>query len=152
VAIAIETPEQWRALKAVAPLDAFRSAEFDSADARFHVRDAIDDVLRTWCAGQDAFELSRYLKDLGVPASTVLYPTDLYEDPQLTHRGFFPIMNHSVMGPTPYDGLMTKFSDAPAGPHTAGPALGEHTDYVLRDILHVDEEEIMLAAVGGALS
>ncbi len=152
IAIAIETPKQWRALKAAAPLDAFRSAEFDSAQARFNVRDAIDDVLRGWCSGQDAFALSRHLKASGVPASVVLFPTDLFEDPQLIHRKFFPVMNHAVMGPTPYDGLMTKFSDAPAGPHTAGPCLGEHTEYVLREILHIDESAIAMAAAGGALT
>ncbi len=152
IAIAIETEAQWRALRAVAHLDAFRSAEFDSTAARMNVRDAIDDAIRTWCAGQDAFTLSRQLKEAGVPASPVLYPADLYEDPQLAERGFFPILEHGVMGPTPYDGLMTIFSDAPAGPHSAGPCLGQHTEYVLREILGVDDEAIAMAAAVGALS
>lgn len=152
VAIAIETEAHWRALKSVAPLDAFRSAEFDSVAARFNVGDAIDDALRAWCADKEPFAFARQLKQAGVPASVVQYPTDLYQDAQLEHRGFFPILDHGVMGPTPYDGLMTRFSDAPAGPHKAGPCLGEHTEYVLREILGIDDETIALAAAGGALT
>ena len=67
----------------------------------------------------------------GVPAALVEWPSDLYEDPQLSHRGFFVTLNHSVMGPTPYDGLVTKFSGGTARLRRAAPAIGEHTHYVL---------------------
>ncbi len=152
VAIAIETTEQWQALKKVAPLDQFRTAEFDSTRARRNVENAVDQALSEWCAGQDAFELARKLKDSGVPASVVYYPSDLYSDPQLVHRGFFKTLMHSEMGPTPYDGLISTFSDAPHGPHAAAPCLGEHTDHVLREILKVDDMEIAEAAAAGALN
>ena len=82
----------------------------------------------------------------------VEWPSDLYEDPQLSHRGFFVTLNHSIMGPTPYDGLVTKFSDGTARLRRAAPAIGEHTHYVLSEILDRPDEEITEGAGRGGVA
>lgn len=152
VAISCETEAQWQALKAVAPLQAFSGPEFGSYAARFEARDAIDAAIRGWTAEKEPFAFAQELKNAGVPASVVLYPSDLYSDAQLEHRKFFKTLEHAEMGPTPYDGLVTRFSDAPAGPHSAAPCLGQHSDMVLRELLAVDDDTIVMAAAGGALT
>ena len=98
-----------------------------------------------------AFETER-LRAAGVPASVVLRPTDLYEDPQLATRRFFVTLDHSVMGPTPYDGPATIFSETPAVLRKAAPALGEDTHEVLRDLLGLTPGEIADYAAAGALA
>ncbi|MGE3074704.1 MAG: CaiB/BaiF CoA transferase family protein [Dehalococcoidia bacterium] len=151
IAIACETAEQWRNLLAVAPLSAFADASFDRLEARL-ARDAeIDAVLEAWCADQDAHELAARLKAAGVPASLVERPSDLYEDAQLKHRDFFKVCNHTEMGPTPYDGPVTLFSETPPA-YTAAPCLGEHTEYVLTEILGLTHEQIVGYVEAGAIT
>ncbi len=150
VAIACETVAQWQALRSVAPLDAFAGHEFDALAARLASDTAIDAALVAWCADQEPFGLVERLKAAGVPAAVVLRPTDLYSDAQLAHRGFFVTCEHPVMGPTPYDGPATVFSETPAQ-LSAAPALGQHTDYVLRDLLGYTDAEVADLRARGAV-
>ena len=39
------------------------------------------------------------------PAGVVQNQSDLWNDPQLAHRGFFQWLDHTECGPMPYDGL-----------------------------------------------
>lgn len=152
VAVAVETAEQWDALREVAPLQEFAAPAFRELHAREHAREAIDARLRAWCQEQDAFLLAERLRAAGVPASPVMRPSDLYADPQLAHRGFFVTVDHAVMGPTRCDGPATRFSRTPARLRRAGPTLGGHTEEVLRDLLGLSEEEITELAIGGVLT
>lgn len=153
VAIAVESAEQWRALRhELSGLAAFEGAKFDGLDARRAEQTAIDRAISEWCADRDPAAIAAQLCAAGVPASAVLRPSDLYEDAQLTHRGFFVTLDHSVMGPTPYDGPVTHFSETPSKLHKPGPALGEHTQYVLRELLGHSPETIAAHAAAGALS
>ncbi|MCA9855192.1 MAG: CoA transferase, partial [Dehalococcoidia bacterium] len=79
-------------------------------------------------------------------------PTDLYEDAQLAHRGFFVTLEHSNMGPTPYDGPVTHFSDTPAILRKAAPCLGEDSHAILTGILGYSEDDVARFAEAGALT
>ncbi|MGK2965131.1 MAG: CaiB/BaiF CoA transferase family protein [Tepidiformaceae bacterium] len=153
VALGCETPAQWRALRgAVAPLAPFGDASFDDLAVRQANADVIDAALRPWFADKDPWKVTADLQAAGVPISVVEFPSDLYEDPQLIHRGFFVTLDHAKMGPTPYDGLVSKFSGMPVGPLGPGPALGQHTDMVLSEILGLSEDEVVELAVAGVLA
>ena len=152
IAIACETAEQWRALRDLAGLEGFGGTELDSFEGRRAARERIDEALRAWCAGEDGHALAAWLKAAGVPASAVLRPSDLYADAQLAHRGFFVTMEHPVMGPTPYDGLATIFSETPGVLSKAAPLLGEDTHYVLTELLGVSADELAEFAAAGALT
>ncbi len=151
VAIATETAEQWQALREAAGLENWSGSEYDDLSARMAVKADIEAAIAAWCAPQTVDAVVDCLTAAGVPAAMVEWPSDLYEDPQLAHRGFFVTLNHSVMGPTPYDGLVTKFSGGTARLRRAAPAIGEHTHYVLSEILSAPDEEITEALVAGAL-
>ncbi|MDE2892807.1 MAG: CoA transferase [Chloroflexota bacterium] len=151
VAIATETAEQWHALRDAAGLENWSGSEYDDLSTRIAAKAEIEAAVAEWCAPQTADAVVGVLIAAGVPASIVEWPSDLYEDPQLTHRDFFVTLDHSVMGPTPYDGLVTRFSDGTARLRRAAPAIGEHTHYVLSEILSVPEDEIADALVAGAL-
>jgi benzylsuccinate CoA-transferase BbsF subunit len=84
--------------------------------------------------------------------SVAQFATDLYQDPQVAHRGFFVTLNHTVMGPTPYDGLITRFSAKQEMLHKAAPIMGEDTVHVLTEFLGMSADEIEVAAIAGALS
>lgn len=152
VAIACETVEQWHGLRSALGLKGFEGAEYETYAGRLPVRRELDAVIAAWCATRDAFAIADELTAAGVPASAVLRPTDLYADPQLLHRQFFRTLEHGEMGPTPYDGLVTRFSDAPTGPHRAAPCLGQHTMWVLEEVLGLEAQEIAELAAAGVLS
>ena len=105
-------------------------------------------MLREWLQHRDGGLATEILLKAGVPASMVSRPSDLYEDPQLSHRRFFESFEHSRMGLTPYDGFVTRFSAIPSGPRTAAPCLGEHTDFVLTELLGMSAADV--AAYRGA--
>ncbi|MDP6606543.1 MAG: CoA transferase [Dehalococcoidia bacterium] len=153
VAIDVQTAEQWHALiEAVPSLYPFDDEQFDSLAARRVQRPQLDVALRQWCAGRDAWEVAEELRAFGVPAAALARPSDLYEDPQLSHRGFFVTLDHSVMGPTPYDGPVTHFSETPARLRKAAPTLGEDTHYVLEQLLGLSGDEISRHAAAGVLT
>ena len=110
---ACRTASQWDgALRSGAVPASLRS--LTDLQERIDRRDAIEIELARWCADHDAFELTERLQRAGVPSHPVSRPTDLFEDAQLQHRGFFVTLDHPVMGPTPYDGPVTRFSRTPA--------------------------------------
>lgn len=150
VALAVETAAQWRGLRSLAPLEAFGDPCYDALEARRARAAEIEAALRGWCLDWEPFELAEALAAAGVPAHPVLRPSDLYADPQLSHRGFFVALEHREMGSIPYDGLVTRFSATPARLAPA-PCLGQHTEHVLRDLLGLGEAEIAACADAGAL-
>ena len=152
IAIEVQTAQQWRALLALGALPAFAEPRYEAASERLAAREEIEPALAAWCEGRDPWRLAETLRAAGVPASVVQRPSDLYEDEQLAHRGFFVTLDHSVMGPTPYDGLATHFSETPAVLRKAAPALGEDTQYVLEELLGMDVAEIAAAAAAEALT
>jgi crotonobetainyl-CoA:carnitine CoA-transferase CaiB-like acyl-CoA transferase len=152
IAIAVETPAQWQALRAVAPLDDFAAPELADLQARLACRAELDNALRAWCCGQEPFVLAERLKRAGVPASVVLRLSDLYTDPQLAHRDFFVTFDHPELGPVPVTNLATRFSATPGRPRSAGPCIGQHTWYVLHEILGMAPDEIAALSAAGVLS
>ncbi|TAJ18770.1 MAG: CoA transferase [Dehalococcoidia bacterium] len=153
VAVSIETTAHWRALLAAVPsLEVFGGVAFDSLDARRAVAADIDARLAEWAATLPAPEVEARLVNAGVPASMVQRMTDLHADPQLRERRFFVPLEHRVMGVMPYDGLATRFSAKRQPMHRAGPVIGEHTEWVLRDLLGLSDDQIAEAAAADALT
>ena len=151
IAIATETTAQWRALCEAAGLSVWSGPEWDDLNTRINAKAEIEAALAEWCLPQTPDAVIDCLSAVGVPVALVEWPSDLYTDPQLSHRNFFVTLDHSVMGPTPYDGLVTQFSGGTARLRKAAPALGEDTHYVLSEILGASDEDIFAAVAAGAL-
>ncbi len=151
LAVAVETPEQWSGLREVVPGLA-AEAGLEALAGRIARKDEIEAPLAVWCAEQDAFEAARQLRDAGVPAYAVLRARDLRGDPQLSARGFYVELDHPVIGRAPFDGAVTLFSQTPARPTHAGPAIGQHSQHVLRDILGYADDQISELAAAGVLT
>ena len=90
-------------------------------------RDAIHHSIAAWTATMSALDIETLLQSHGVPAHQVLWPSQLYQDPQLIHRAFFQELDHPEIGKADYDGHVTRFSRTPPELRTAGPMLGEHS-------------------------
>ena len=110
----------------------------------------LEAALAAWCEPRDAFDAADTLRRQGVPAHVVARPSDLYEDEQLAHRGFFVTLNHPVMGPTPYDGPATIYSRTPPRLRSPAPCLGQHNREVMGGVLGVDAAEYERLRAAGA--
>ena len=150
-AIAVETDEQWQALRAFLGHPAWAAdPALDSAEGRVAHRSRIDAELGAVTARHDARRLMLDLQAAGVPAGMVERSSDHLEDPQLAHRRFFRRLDHPEMGEVPYEGHQFAVSGYDNGPRRPAPCLGEHTYEVLTDILGLDDDEVAEVLASGA--
>jgi len=81
------------------------------------------------------------LQAAGVAAGVVQNARDMCSDPQLAARGHYRNVAHAETGETRYDGPPFTLSECPLEVRPA-PLLGEHNDYVFRDLLGLADDEM----------
>ena len=91
------------------------------------------------------------LQSAGVPAGTVNDCRDLFNDAQLQHRRHFQWLDHSEIGPYATDRSEMNFSVSPGSLDIPAPLLGEHTLYVLKDLIGLTDEEYKSLEEDGVL-
>ena len=89
-----------------------------------------------------AQELMRLLQAAGVPAGAVQSQADLWQDPQLLHRGHFQWLDHAECGPMPYDGLQFDLSETPGRLRMPHALIGEHNEFILKKFAGLTDDEI----------
>jgi benzylsuccinate CoA-transferase BbsF subunit len=150
-AIAVETDEQWRALRTVLGDPTWAEDEaLDTADGRRAQVALIDAELAAFTARHEPRELMDLLQRAGVPAGMVQRSSDHQLDPQLAHRSFFRRLEHPEMGEVPYEGHQYSISGYANGPLMPAPCLGEHTYEVLSTVLGLDPDDVVEVLSSGA--
>ncbi|GIW13478.1 MAG: putative CoA-transferase [Tepidiforma sp.] len=148
IAIAIEDDAAWERFAGVVGEAWARAPELATAEGRRARKDEVDRRVAAWTLGQDGFALMERLQAAGVAAGFVKRSSDLLEDPQLAHRGFFHPMVHPEMGEVPYEGHQFIISGYRSGPRSPAPCLGEHSMEVLLEVLGLGEEDAARLAAG----
>jgi crotonobetainyl-CoA:carnitine CoA-transferase CaiB-like acyl-CoA transferase len=80
-------------------------------------------------------------KKKGVAAGAVLDDRDALNDSHLQERGFFQELTHPDAGTHRYPGIMWKMSKTPNAIRTPPYCLGEHNEYVYKQLLGVSDED-----------
>lgn len=151
-AIAVTNAEEWIALStAIGRHEWARDRALGAVSARRERAEEINDAIEAWTLMHTPHEAMSELQAAGVLAGAVQTCEDLFADPQLREREHFWTLEHSVIGLHAYDAPAFKLSRTPARPRRAGPALGEHTQLVCREILGLDDAEIADLAAEGVL-
>jgi benzylsuccinate CoA-transferase BbsF subunit len=142
-AIACQTENDWRALCSLMgkPELASDGSHFATMNLRKQNEDELNDLIGLWTVGLEASIVMKMCQDVGIAAGMVNDCRDLFEDPQLTHREHFVFMEHPEMGMYPSDSNCFLLSDSPAE-YVRSALLGEHTEYVCREILGMDDSKI----------
>jgi benzylsuccinate CoA-transferase BbsF subunit len=81
------------------------------------------------------------MQDGGVTAGVAQTAEDIYNDPQLRQRNIFWEMNHKEIGEFTHMGQPSDLSKTPAEPRMPAPCIGEHTEYICKEILGLSETE-----------
>ena len=151
-AIAVTSDEEWGALCRVMGGPTWsQETRFSTMDSRRANSETLDELLGQWTSGYEAHEVMRILQEAGVPAGAVQSQSDLWEDPQLKHRGFFQWLDHTECGPMPYDGLQFRLSKTPGKLRMPHALVGEHNELILKEWLKLSDDEIADLVVAEAL-
>jgi crotonobetainyl-CoA:carnitine CoA-transferase CaiB-like acyl-CoA transferase len=111
--------------------------------ARVRERHELVPKLRQLTVMRTRDEWLRGLEAVNVPCGPVNDIRQVFDDPQIRHRGMRIKMQHPLSGSGEVDliGNPVRFSGTPVSYRLSPPVLGEHTDEVLEELLGLDDEQ-----------
>lgn len=151
-AIAVFSDEEWKGFCDVIGNPPWTKEErFATLLGRKENEDELDRRVEEWTLEKPPEEVMMMMQQAGVAAGVVQDGEDLLtRDPQLKERGFYVYLDHPEAGVIAHDGLTFTLSATP-GEIRRAPLLGEHNDYVYREILGFSEEEVDQLIIDGVL-
>jgi formyl-CoA transferase len=102
--------------------------------------DEIDGAIGAWAAEHSLEEIIAILTAADVPHGKIYTAADIASDPQYLAREMIRQMKLPDGTPIKLPGIVPKLSETPGGIDWVGPALGEHTEAVLRAAGYGPEE------------
>ena len=140
--ITIRTDEEWQGFcRAIGSPDWATDERFSDGLSRWRNHDELDKRIAEWTGRHDHFAVMYMLQKEGVAAGPVEHPDDAYNDPQMKDRGFFEQVTHAECGTHLYPGLPFRMAKTSSGIRRPPPLLGEHNEYVYKEVLGVPDEE-----------
>lgn len=141
VVITLNNDDEWKGLCRAMGNPAWAEDEkFSDQLSRIRNHDELDKLIGEWTVQQDKFDVMDVLQREGVPAGAVLNSEDVLNNPHLKERGWAVELTHPEAGTHKYSGPVWKMTKTPGRVFPA-PCLGEHNEYVYKEILGVSDEE-----------
>ena len=143
LSIAVADDAEWRSLCDVLDAgDLASDARYANLAGRLANRLTLDAALGALTATQTAGELADRLRHAGVPAFRSQSSLDLCGDGYLWGRQGYRMVSDHRNGTRPIIGPSWRMEPDAAKVETGAPLLGEHNDYVYRDILGLPQERL----------
>ena len=153
VFIACETQAQFESLSSAMGMpDLVFNPKFSTMEARVTNQGELDEIISAWTAPRRRYEIMETLQHAGVIAAAVQGAEDRVDyDPQLRHRGMYPVISHPEIGEFEYEKFPVRLSRTP--PHNEGraPGVREHTQYVYGELLGLSDAEIADLSAQGVI-
>jgi crotonobetainyl-CoA:carnitine CoA-transferase CaiB-like acyl-CoA transferase len=118
------------------------AAELATHEARAERQDWLDREISAWTRALSADEIIDVLRAHDVPVGPINRAGDLATDPHIAARDMIARLAAGFARPVPMTGVVPKLSRTPGAINAVGPALGAHTDEVLRELAQCSEKEI----------
>ena len=155
VTIAVRSEEEWNLLSDVMNrLDLAQDPRFSSYEARWNHRDELDCYIEEWTQALSHHQVMHLLQQKGIPAAAVLNSRDVLTDPHFRSRGFFEKYTDPSevegVGTRWYVGRPYKFSKS-YGEIRLVSQLGQHNEYVLKELLAMEESAISQMTEAGII-
>lgn len=115
-------------------------------------QDELDEEIARWSAQCPAEDLLTLLERHSVPCGLIHAAPDLATDPQFVAREMVQRLAAGFDRPVPMAGVVPKLSRTPGAIRSVGPALGEHTDAVLRDLAGATDAELHTLRHAGVIA
>jgi len=144
-AFAIGNDSQWdKFCRAVDKGDWSNDPRFATNAARVKNRKTLIPLLENLFAQRDADDWLSQLEQLGIPAAPINTIDGVFADPQVKARDMEIRVPHPTAGNLSMAAYPLNIPTAPPEVRYPPPLLGQHSDEILRDLLHYDEAKIRL--------
>ena len=143
VSIAVDTEEEWRSFCAAIDNPPWvKEKKFSDKFNRQRNLEELDRLISAWTINLSNYEVMDILQKAGVAAAPCLDLTERFSDPHYAARGTHLQVEHPATGIDIIAGIPFKLSGTPGEVWRHAPLLGEHNDYVFRELLGRTESEI----------
>jgi len=151
-AISVFTDEEWESFCKVMGNPAWtKDPKFSTLLGRKENEDELDRLVEEWTINYTAEDVMTMMQEAGVAAGVVETGEDQLEhDPQTKHRNMFPELEHPTLGKHHAPASPFIMSKTPCEIRRS-PLLGEHNEYVLKELLGMSDEEVAGLVIEGAL-
>jgi formyl-CoA transferase len=124
---------------------------FSSNPRRVANRDVLIPMLQEIFETEDADVWLAGMTEAGIPCGPINTVDQVFEHPQIQHRGMVVEVPHPTAGSVRVVGPPVVMSGTPAQVQSHPPLLGEHTDQVLRERIGLSDDEIADLRESGAI-
>jgi benzylsuccinate CoA-transferase BbsF subunit len=148
--ISVFSDKDWKAFCNVMGNPAWtQENEFSSILGRKKNEERLNQLIEQWTSQYEAEKVMLILQSAGISAGVVQNARDLYNDRQLNERECFWKGNHKEIGPFSYLAQPSRLSATPAKLYREAPTMGEHNEYICREILNMSEESFDQCLIEG---
>ncbi|MEJ2258883.1 MAG: CaiB/BaiF CoA-transferase family protein, partial [Woeseiaceae bacterium] len=143
VAIACTTDRMFERLAVAMDRPELAAPDAYGAQAkRLAARDDVNALVTTWVESFDRTEIMRRCLDAEVPCGKVNSIADIFEDEHFRERGTLATVDVPGVGEVTVPNVLPRLSATPGRISGLGPALGDSTVAVLRELLGLSEKDI----------
>jgi crotonobetainyl-CoA:carnitine CoA-transferase CaiB-like acyl-CoA transferase len=143
VTVAAAVQNTWTKFCRALDIAALREDErFQTGADRARNRDSLKELVEDWTSTRSTAEVLEALQGAEVPAAPVRGVDEVFTDPGVRARQMLVAVDHPIAGRVELTGNPIKLSSDPRPGSAPPPLLGEHTDAILRDVLHLGADEI----------
>ena len=141
-AFSIWSDDEWERLRsAIGSPELLADPALSTSAGRRAARADLDRRIGDWTRTRERDDVVTLLRAAGLRAAPVLGISELFDDPQLRHRAFWPVVRHPVIGPMHLMSAPFRLSATPSDQQTAGPTLGADNAFVFERILGLSPQE-----------
>ena len=152
IAIAVGSQKLWHLFgPAIARPEMVTDPRFRDNRARNANRDALVALVQDALLARDYAEWERIFLDVGIPFGALNSFGEVVAHPQVVARGAIVDTLHPRAGRVRTVGVPVRLSDTPGSVRTPSPAIGEHTDEILRELLDLEPQAIAGLRADGVL-
>lgn len=126
------------------------SEEYNSHSKRVKNRETVNSAISEWSANLSVEEACKALREAGIPCTQVYNVPEVTKDEHIKdHREMFLHYSQSQVGDITVTNIPVKLHGLDTPSITPAPQFGEHTEDILKNLLHLTDDEISsLKAVG----
>ena len=152
ISVAIGNESLWeRFCHAIGRPDLLDDACFKTNALRTEHHDALEPILAEVFARKAAAEWVSAFEKAGIPSGPINTVADVVNDPHVNERGMILEMVHKTVGKLKVAGSPINLSEDKTETNRPSPILGEHTEEVLGDLLHMEPEALAQLRESGVI-
>jgi benzylsuccinate CoA-transferase BbsF subunit len=139
--IAVFSDDEWKILVEIMGEPAWaKDTRFDTFMGRKRHEGELDKRIGEWTSKRSAQEVMEALQGAGIEGAIVKDTKEMYEDPHLKNY-LWAEMEHSEIGKYHLQVPSFKMSEVPQQLRMTSPLLGQHNEYVYRELAGFSQEE-----------